>query len=93
MCDESLSTFSYHLDQVPQVWPRGNDHQRHEAVVSGAEDVLDHDEEEGAGEDGGGELGDQHGHSVGGDVDEEQHDGTHQVRLVLLILHQEASDL
>ena len=59
-------------------------------MVPGAEDVLEHHEEEGVGKDGGGELGDQHGHSVGGDVDQAQHQGDQPVRPVRVLLHREA---
>ena len=59
-------------------------------MVPGAEDVLEHHEEEGVGKDGGGELGDQHGHDVDGEVDQAQHQGHQLVSPVSVLLHTEA---
>ena len=57
-------TFSEdHLDELPEVRAGENDCYWHEGVVGGAEDVLDHDEDEGVGIDWGVELNSDHAHT------------------------------
>ena len=58
--------------------------------MPGAENILEHHQEEGVAVDGRGELSDQHGHGVGGDVDQAQHQGDQPVRPVRVLLHREA---
>lgn len=87
--DNEPHQYFHYLYEISEVSPDGYNHQRHEAVMPGAENILEHHQEEGAAVDGGGELGDQHGHGVGGDVDQAQHQGDQPVRPVRVLLHRE----
>ena len=78
-----------YLDEISQVSSDGYNRQGHEAVVPSAEDILEHHKEEGVGGDGWGELGDQHGHDVGGQIDQAQHQGHQHVSPVSVLLHRE----
>ena len=49
-----------HLDEFPEIRPGEDDSERDEAVVRGAEDILDHDEGEDVGVERGVELGPHH---------------------------------
>ena len=58
---------------LPEVSPYSKDAEGHEEVVRGADDVLEHDEQEGVGVEGRHQLDDHHGERVGEHHHHHQH--------------------
>ena len=90
--DNEPHQYFYYLYEISKVPSCCYNDQRHETVMRRTENILEHHQEEGAGVDGRGELGDQHDHGVGGDVDQDQDQGDHSVRSVRVLLHREDLD-
>ena len=66
-----INQYFHYLYEISEVSPDGYNHQRHEAVMPGAENILEHHQEEGGVVEGGQELDEEHGEGIG----EEEEDG------------------